>query len=159
MSKRALSLIVAVALMGSAGLTQISSTPSSSTASVAQTQTCQKPSNIQKIYFSSEKYPNIKKHWEDAVAGRGETHKKWPKVLTINRDRASERREELLNHQPEQPIGDGFDQDEYPPAMSRDDWSADVVLVPEHENRSQGSSMGAKLRKFCNGVKWRAIFN
>ncbi|MDP1857204.1 MAG: hypothetical protein Q8K82_00955 [Gemmatimonadaceae bacterium] len=37
-------------------------------------------------------------------------------------------------------------------------WMADVEYVPSGENRSHGSSLGSKLRRFCTGVKFRYIF-
>jgi hypothetical protein len=35
---------------------------------------------------------------------------------------------------------------------------ADVAYVPSAENRSHGSSLGGKLRRFCNGTKFRYAF-
>ena len=55
------------------------------------------------------------------------------------------------------PTRDGFDRDEYPPAVGRGKgkglergrdprgWKADVRYVPSSENRSHGASLGAKL--------------
>lgn len=37
-------------------------------------------------------------------------------------------------------------------------WLADVACVPSSENRSHGSTMGAKLRRFCDGQKFRYVF-
>lgn len=37
-------------------------------------------------------------------------------------------------------------------------WQADVAYVPTSENRSHGASLGAKLRRFRNGVKFRYLF-
>jgi hypothetical protein len=37
-------------------------------------------------------------------------------------------------------------------------WLADVMYVPSSENRSHGSSLGAKLRRLCNGVHFRYVF-
>ena len=37
-------------------------------------------------------------------------------------------------------------------------WLADVAYVPSSENRSHGASLGAKLRRYCNGVKCRYVF-
>ena len=37
-------------------------------------------------------------------------------------------------------------------------WRADVRYVPSHENRSHGSTMGIKLRRFCNGTRFRYVF-
>ena len=37
-------------------------------------------------------------------------------------------------------------------------WRADVRYVPSSENRSHGASLGAKLRAFCNGTRFRYVF-
>jgi hypothetical protein len=37
-------------------------------------------------------------------------------------------------------------------------WMADVAYVPSSENRSHGSSLGAKLRGFCNGTRFQYGF-
>ena len=37
-------------------------------------------------------------------------------------------------------------------------WMADVMYVADRENQSHGSSMGAKLRRFCNGTRFRYVF-
>jgi hypothetical protein len=66
------------------------------------------------------------------------------------------------------------DRDEYPPAVGRRrpngtqkglvrginpiGWMADVMYVRSSENRSHGSSLGAKLRRFCNGTRFRYVF-
>ena len=67
-----------------------------------------------------------------------------------------------------------FDRDEYPAdvgrgkadgsskgvirGINRIGWMADVEYVPSSENRSHGSSLGAKLRKLCNGTRFRYAF-
>jgi hypothetical protein len=33
-----------------------------------------------------------------------------------------------------------------------------VRYVPSHEIRSHGSTMGIKLRRFCNGTRFRYVF-
>jgi hypothetical protein len=33
-----------------------------------------------------------------------------------------------------------------------------VAYVPSSENRSHGSRMGTKLRRFCDGTKFRYVF-
>ena len=65
---------------------------------------------------------------------------------------------------------DGFDRDEYPPAVGRGKgkglergrqprgWKADVAYVPSSENRSHGSVLGIKLRRFCDGTRFRYVF-
>ena len=120
---------------------------------------------MQLLRFSAAKYPNIKSHTQSAIA-RG-----WPRVLVVNRPGKGERRERLLQNIPTRP---GFDRDEYPPAVGRGraynnqrglvrgahpiGWVADVMYVPSSENRSHGASLGNKLRRFCNGTRFRYDF-
>ena len=61
-----------------------------------------------------------------------------PKVLVLNRPGADARRDRLLAH--------------------RMGWRADVRYVPSSENRSPGSTLGTKLRRFCNGTRFRYVF-
>jgi len=35
---------------------------------------------------------------------------------------------------------------------------ANIRYVPSSENRSHGSTLGAKLRRFCDGQKFRYVF-
>jgi len=37
-------------------------------------------------------------------------------------------------------------------------WLADVMYVPSSENRSHGSALGGRLRRFCNGTRFRYAF-
>jgi hypothetical protein len=121
---------------------------------------CTKPAALQPISFSKTKYPNIRKHFLAAIA------KGWPRILVLNRPGATARRTKLLA---DIPTRDGFDRDEYPPAVARGrgfhirgidprGWKADVAYVPSSENRSHGSTMGTKLKRFCNGTKFRYVF-
>jgi hypothetical protein len=126
---------------------------------------CSRPSSVQLLRFSAAKYPNIKRHTQAAIAkGR-------PRIMVLNRRGADERRDRLLE---DIPTMAGFDRDEYPAAVGRGrangkqrglirginpiGWMADVDYVPSSENRSHGSSLGAKLRRFCNGVRFRYVF-
>jgi hypothetical protein len=123
---------------------------------------CESPSGVQRIVFSAAKCPNLSRHFRRAVHRRG-----WPLVLIVNRRNADERRERLLR---DVPTRDGFDRDEYPPAVGRGrgprlergrhprGWKADLRHVPSSENRSHGASLGAKLERFCNGVRFRYVF-
>ena len=127
--------------------------------------TCSRPSSVQQLRFSATKYPNIKRHMEQAIA------KGWPRVMVLNRPGADDRRDRLLE---DIPTKAGFDRDEYPAAVGRGrangnqkglvrginpiGWMADVMYVRSSENRSHGSSLGAKLRRFCNGVRFRYDF-
>jgi hypothetical protein len=118
---------------------------------------------VQNITFSKTKYPNIRKHFLAAL------RKGWPRTLVLNRTGADKRRARLLEGVVTKP---GYDRDEYPPAVGRGrgrgtgltrgsdptGWRANVALVPSSENRSHGSSMGLKLRRFCSGTKFRYVF-
>jgi hypothetical protein len=87
--------------------------------------------------------------------------------LVVNRPDADARRDRLLE---DVPTRDGFDRDEYPPAVGRGKgtglergckprgWKADVRYVESSENRSHGASLGAKLRDFCSGTRFRYVF-
>ena len=126
---------------------------------------CSRPAAVQLLRFSAKKYPNIKLHMEQALT------KGWPRVMVLNRPGADERRDRLLE---DIPTKAGFDRDEYPAAVGRGrangsakglvrginpiGWMADVAYVPSSENRSHGSTLGSKLRKLCNGVRFRYVF-
>ena len=116
---------------------------------------------MQHIVFSAQRYPNVRRHFRGAVR-RG-----WPRRLVLNRRGADDRRERLLR---DIPTRDGFDRDEYPPAVGRGrgpgldrgrnprGWKADVRYVPSGENRSHGASLGNQLEAFCNGTRFRYVF-
>jgi hypothetical protein len=123
---------------------------------------CVRPDGVQRLVFSAARYPNIRRHFRRAVLRRG-----WPLRLVVNRPGADERRERLLR---DLPTRDGYDRDEYPPAVGRGvgpglergrnprGWKADVRYVPSSENRSHGASLGAHLEKFCDGTRFRYAF-
>jgi hypothetical protein len=122
---------------------------------------------VQRLRFSATKYRHIKAHMDAAIA-RG-----WPRIMVLNRKGADERRDRLLNPMTF-PTRASFDRDEYPAAVGRGrangtqhglirgtgpiGWRADVAYVASAENRSHGSSMGAKLRRFCDGTRFRYVF-
>lgn len=122
---------------------------------------CVKPRKVQNITFSKTKYPHIRRHVAQAI------DQGWPKILVLNRHGADARRDRLLEHVPTK---DGFDRDEYPPAVGRGrgkglergrdprGWKAHVRYVPSGENRSHGSTMGIKLHRFCDGTRFRYVF-
>ena len=124
-------------------------------------QGCVRPRGVQPVGFSSTKYPNIFRHFARAVKAG------WPKVLKVNRTGADARRDRLLENVFTR---SGFDRDEYPPAVGRGKgkgltrgdnptgWMASVQYVPSSENRSHGSVLGTKLRRFCNGTLFRYVF-
>lgn len=107
---------------------------------------CTQPTGVQHIYFSGTKYPHIRSHMRRAIR-HGE-----PRTLVLTRVGADARRDRLLESWPTKR---GYDRDEYPPAVGRAGWRADVAYVASGENRSHGATMGAKLRRFCSGIRWR----
>lgn len=146
---------------GPADDTQAGETPSSAP-EPAEKPKCTKPDAIQEIGFSKTKYPNIQKHFLAAVEDG------WPQILAINRPYADARRNRLLQ---DYETREGFDRDEYPPAVGRGKyrkalmrgtkprgWKASVDYVPSSENQSHGSTLGIKLRRFCNGTRFRYRF-
>lgn len=54
-----------------------------------------------------------------------------------------------------QPVGDGLDLDEEPPAVLRGSWRGSVLPVGEHENRSEGGWLGGQLSGWCEGQRVR----
>ena len=125
---------------------------------------CVRTSRVQPIGFSRTKYPRIRAHYIAAV------RKGWPRILVVNRRGDDARRDRLLD---ESGLGTmpGLDRDEYPPAVGRGrgskglrrginpvGWMASVRYVPSSENRSHGSALGIKLRRFCNGQQFRYVF-
>jgi len=110
---------------------------------------CVRPSTVANVTFAKSRYPNIRRHYLAAV------RKGWPTVLKVNRPRAGVRRDRLLRGIPTRP---GFDRDEYPPAVGRGRWQADVAYVASRENRSHGSALGARLRRLCDGTRFRYVF-
>lgn len=122
---------------------------------------CVRTKRIQPIGFNADRFPHIRAHAQAAIA------KGWPSILVLNRAGADARRDRLLQGIEPRP---GYDRDEYPPAVGRGQggrlmrgtgptgWQADVEYVPSSENRSHGSVLGIKLRRFCDGVRFRYVF-
>jgi len=122
---------------------------------------CTRPGRVQRLVFSAAKFPNIRAHF------RGALRRGWPRRLVLNRPGADERRDRLLA---DTPTREGFDRDEYPPAVGRGrgpglqrgsdprGWRADVRYVESSENRSHGATLGAKLADFCTGTRFIYLF-
>lgn len=140
------------ALLVLAGCAQVGLDPAPpATSSRAQDPAgCRRPTGVVAISFSATKYPRIRAHTERAIA-RG-----WPTVLVLHRTGTDQRRARLLR---DVPTRSGDDRDEYPPAVGRARWKADVAYVPSGENRSHGSVLGLELRRYCSGTRFRYVFS
>jgi hypothetical protein len=119
------------------------------TSTPTPSRSCVSLKGVANISFSKTKYPNIRRHYEAAVA------EGWPRVLVLNRSGADTRRSRLLRRIATR---SGMDRDEYPPAFARGSYRADVAYVPSSENRSHGARMGIKLRRYCEGTRFRYVF-
>lgn len=132
----------------------------------AEPKSCTRTKKVFGVGFSRTKYPEIRKHYLAAVKAG------WPRILVLNRPGADARRDRLLDDPVlGLPTREGYDRDEYPPALGRGrgpkalrrginptGWKASVMYVPSSENRSHGSNMGIKLRRFCSGQRFRYVF-
>ena len=103
-----------------------------------------------KITFSRTKYPHIRAHYAAALRAG------YPRVLTL----AAGRRGGAVARGcwPTSRPARAMDRDEYPPAVGRGSVRADVAYVPSSENRSHGSVLGIKLRRYCDGTRFRYVF-
>lgn len=137
-----LALTLPAALLAS-GCAVAPSPPVSATA-----RTCEHTARVVPVGLSKTKYPHVLAHAERAAA-KGYGH-----VWTLNRLGADARRDRLLAGIPTRP---GYDRDEAPMAVGRRSWRADVEYVPSSENRSAGSVAGIKLRRFCDGTRFRYV--
>ena len=130
-------------------------------APAASKRSCRHSADVQNITFSKTRYAHIRAHFLAALR-RG-----WPRTLVLNRRGADARRERVLR---DVPTRDGFDRDEYPPAVGAGKgeglecgryprgWKAEVRYVPSSENRSHGSLLGITLWRFCDGTRFRYVF-
>lgn len=125
------------------------SSSSSTSGTAADPKGCRVVKNIVDVGLSKTKYPKVRGHWELAIK-RG-----WPRVLTIHRKGAEQRRNKLLKGIPTAP---GKDRDEYPPAAARTTVKADVQLVDSGQNRGAGQVQGVKLRRYCSGQRFRFVW-
>jgi hypothetical protein len=90
-----------------------------------------------------------------------------PRRLIVNRPGADARRDRLLESFPAK---DGFDRDEYPPAVGRGKgkglergrnprgWKASVRYVPSSENRSHGAALWQQDREPLQRTRFRYVF-
>ncbi len=109
---------------------------------------CERTDRVVEIGISATRYPRVLAHIDAAVRAG------WPRVLRIRRDGADTRRARLLRGIPTRR---GYDRDEWPMAMARSGWRAHVAYVPSGENRGAGASVGLKLRRWCDGVRFTVV--
>ncbi len=109
---------------------------------------CTTPRKVQTVTLDRKKYRPILRHIREAIRDG------WPRITRINRAGAGKRRNKALAGIPTKP---GYDRDEWPMAMARNDWRASVKYVDSSVNRSAGASVGAQLRKFCSGTRFRIV--
>jgi hypothetical protein len=109
---------------------------------------CVRTRRVVRVAISRTRYPAVLAHIRQAV------REGWPRVLRINRPGADARRERALAGIPTRP---GMDRDEWPMAFARKTWRAHVAYVPSDQNRGAGASIGLKLRRYCNGVRFKVI--
>jgi filamentous hemagglutinin len=98
-----------------------------------------------KILVSRAKYPEVAQHIEDAQrAGK-------PRILTIDRPGADQRRKEALRGIPKVP---GKQLDEYPPAMFKEGGTgAHVRPVDPSQNQGAGAWIASECRKYPDGFQ------
>lgn len=124
--------------------------PAGAPVAVAVAAACTSQHNSVYVELSRSRYPLTIDHIEDAQDD-GQ-----PALLHIDRENADLHRDQSLEGWPTQ---DGYDRDEYPPAMSREGgYGADVRYVPLSDNRGAGSSMGAQLSGWCEDQPFRFTF-
>lgn len=98
------------------------------------------------VGISKTRYPAVLAHIRDAVKAG------WPKVLKLNRRGAEKRRARALRGWPTRR---GFDRDEWPMAFARSTWKTHIAYVPSSQNRGAGASISLKLRRYCDGQRFR----
>ena len=97
--------------------------------------------------IDSRRYPQTAEHIRTAQCIG------FPSILTIDRDRAAERRRESLENVR---INKLYDRDEYPCAVFREGGSgADVVYIVGSDNRGAGSYMRWQMRNMPDGSRVR----
>lgn len=132
-----------------AGCTATTAPPRAATEpSRAPARACQRTGRVVEIGISATRYPRVLAHIDAAVRAG------WPRVLRIRREGADRRRARLLRGIPTRR---GYDRDEWPMAMARSGWRAHVAYVPSGENRGAGASIGLKLRRWCDGVRFTVV--
>lgn len=114
---------------------------------LASAAACQRQQSSVYVELSRSRYPQSTDHIADAIAA-GQ-----PALLHIDRENADRHREQALEGHPPR---DGFDRDEWAPAMSREGGAnSDVRYIDPSDNRGAGSSMGNQLEAWCEDQPFR----
>jgi len=116
--------------------------------STTTTDACTHTDRVVVVAISKTRYPAILHHIHIAIRAG------WPRVLTIHRAGADRRRDRALAGIPTRP---GMDRDEWPMAFARRTWRTHVAYVPSDQNRGSGASISLKLRRYCDGTRFRVI--
>lgn len=138
-------------------------TSPASPASQTPRKTCVRSNHVVRIAFSAARYRGIRAHHARAL------REGWPRTLVLNRRGAQRRSDKLLKNVPAMrgraPVA-------YPPAVARGrggrgltrgtrptGWRANVAYVPSSVYRSFDGVMTAKLSRYCDGTRFRYVFN
>ena len=79
----------------------------------------------------------------------------WPRVLTLNREGADRRRDRLLTGIATRA---GMDRDEYPPAVGARVRARRRGVRPVLGEPLARLVLGLKLRRYCDGTRFRYVF-
>jgi len=109
---------------------------------------CSRTRDVVEIGISKTRYPAVLEHVRAAIKAG------FPRVMTLNRTGAERRRARALRGWKTRP---GFDRDEYPMAFARRTWRTHIAYVPASQNRGAGASIGTKLRRWCDGVRFTIV--
>jgi Deoxyribonuclease NucA/NucB len=113
----------------------------------AELSACRRVRRVVVVRIAARRYPHTADHILDAIAAGK------PRLLRLDRAGADANREEALQGIPTR---DGYDRDEYPPAVSREGGrGADVRYVPSADNRGAGAILGERLERYCDGQRFR----
>jgi hypothetical protein len=124
---------------------------------------CKKPAKVVEVGLSRRKYPEATLHFEVAWK-QGVTRR-----YTIARGRADENREAWDPLVPSGVDADGDgrkdDRDEVPMAFTKEggreapngNSASHIAYVDSKDNRGAGSSIGGRLREYCNGARFRIV--
>lgn len=109
---------------------------------------CSRTREIVKISISRTRYPAVLAHMRTAIRAGN------PEAMRLNRVGAERRRARALRGWKTRR---GLDRDEYPMAFGRTSWQTHIAYVPARENRGAGATIGTKLRRWCDGVRFTIV--